>query len=636
LRPGAPWGDNGRLAPLPGNPGGPALTADRATVPAREDLDPAFRWRLDHIFASPEDWQREIGRVEEVIAELAARAGTLASGTAALVEALELHARLGESLDRVYVWAHLFRDQDTREPDAQARAERAARLATQAAEAGSFLEPEILAIPADRLESFRGDPAAADWRHYLGNLLRMKAHTLSPREEEILAMAGEVTRVPRTVFGMLNDADLTFRPIRDEQGREVELTKGRYSAFLESLDRRVRRDAWTSLTEGYEQHRNTLAALLAGSVKRDCFYARVRGYSSALQSALFPNNVPESVFHTLVDTVARRRAAIHRAMELRRRVLGLESLEVYDLYVPLSTAEAPRYSYEDARDVLVKGLTPLGADYLAAMRQGLDGGGWVDVYESRGKRSGAYSWSTYGTHPYVLMNYQGTLDHLFTLAHEMGHAMHSWYTHREQPYHYSHYPIFLAEVASTTNEAILMDHLLKVTEDPDGRLALLNQYIDQIRGTVVTQVMFADFEQRIHAMVERGEPLTSDILSDVYREIFTATLGPAVAFDERAALGWARIPHFYSGYYVYQYATGYAAATALSRRVLAGGPREREEYLGFLRAGDSDYPIEILRRAGVDLARPEPVNDTLDLFESLLDQLEAHIAKHGTAAAPTR
>jgi len=609
---------------------------EQTTVPAREDIEPAFRWRLDHIFETPEEWQREIARVEELIAEIATRVGTLDKGVTELVDALELHARLGESLDRVYVWAHLNRDQDTREPDAQARAERAARLATQAAEATSFLEPEILAIPADTLEAFQADPAAENWRHYLGNLLRMKAHTLSPREEEILAMAGEVTRVPRTAFGMLNDADLTFRPIRDEQGREVELTKGRYSAFLESLDRRVRRDAWTSLTEGYEQHRNTLAALLGGSVKRDCFYARVRGYSSALQAALFPNNISESVFHTLVETVAKRRSALHRAMELRCRILGLEQLEVYDLYVPLSTAEAPKFTYDEARETLVDGLAPLGGDYLSAMKQGLDGGGWVDVYESRGKRSGAYSWSTYGTHPYVLMNYQGTLDHLFTLAHEMGHAMHSWYTHREQPYHYSHYPIFLAEVASTTNEAILMDHLLKVTEDPDRRLALLNQYIDQIRGTVVTQVMFADFEQRIHAMVENGEPLTSDILSDVYRDIFTSTLGPALAFDDRAALGWARIPHFYSGYYVYQYATGYAAATALSRRVLAGGEAEREDYLGFLKGGDSDYPIEILRRAGVDLARPEPIDDTLDLFESLLDQLEAHIAKHGTAAAAAR
>jgi oligoendopeptidase F len=608
---------------------------DQASVPARQDIAPAFRWRLDHIFDTAAAWEEEVVRVEALIGAIAARAGTLAQGPEAMAGALRLHGELGERLDRCYVWAHLLRDQDTREPDSQARAERASRLSTRSAEATSFLEPEILAVPKERLEEFRADPAIAPWRHYLGNLIRMKEHTLSPREEELLAMAGDVTRVPRTAFGMLNDADLTFRPIRDESGREVELTKGRYSAFMESLDRRVRRDAWSSLTEGYELHRNTLASLLQGSVQRDHFYARARGYRTALDAALFPNRIPVEVFHTLLDTVAKRRGAIHRYMETRKRILQLDQLKVYDLYVPLSTAEPPKFTYDEARRLLREGLAPLGERYLSVMGEGLDGGGWVDVYESRGKRSGAYSWGAYGTHPYVLMNYQGTLDHLFTLAHEMGHAMHSWYTVKEQPYHDSHYPIFLAEVASTTNEALLMDHLLEVTEDPDRKLALLNQYIDQIRGTVITQVMFADFEYRIHEMIERGEPLTADILSGLYRDVFTATLGPALEFDDRSALGWARIPHFYSGYYVYQYATGYAAAIALSRRVLGGGDREREEYLGFLRAGDSDYPIEILRRAGVDLTSPGPVDDTLDLFESLLEQLEEHIARHGTATAPT-
>jgi len=606
---------------------------DQPSVPAREDLDPAFRWRLEHLFESAEAWEGELAAVEDLIGRMAARSGTLGQSAGALADALRLHSELGERLDRVYVWAHLLRDQDTREPAAQARAERASRMATRAAEATAFLEPEILAIPRERLEAFRADEHLAGWRHYLGDLLRMKEHTLSPREEEILAMAGDVTRVPRTAFGMLNDADLTFRPIRDESGREVELTKGRYSAFMESLDRRVRRDAWTSLTEAYEHHRNTLAALLAGSVQRDCFYARVRGYPSALAAALFPKNIAAEVFHTLLETVRTRRAALHRYMELRRRVLGLDRLRVFDLYVPLSPAEPPKFPYEEARSILLEGLAPLGAEYVAAMREGIDGGGWVDVYESRGKRSGAYSWGAYGSHPYVLMNYQGTLDHLFTLAHEMGHAMHSFYTQSAQPYHYSHYPIFLAEVASTTNEAILMDRLLKITEAPERRLALLNQYIDQIRGTVITQVMFAEFEHRMHEKVERGDPLTAEILSEVYRGIFADTLGPALEMDDRAALGWARIPHFYSGYYVYQYATGYAAAIALSRRILAGGEAERRDYLGFLEAGDSDYPLEILRRAGVDLTAPGPVNDTLDLFESLVDQLEEHIEKHGTATA---
>jgi oligoendopeptidase F len=394
----------------------------------------------------------------------------------------------------------------------------------------------------------------------------------------------------------------------------------------------VRRDAWTSLTEGYESHRNTIAALLSGSVKRDVFYSRARGYASSLDAALDPSNIPSGVFHRLVETIAKRRPLFHRYSALRRELLGVDELMVYDLYVPLSQARGPKYSYDEARQILVEGNAAFGPEYVEALTRGLDSG-WVDVFESRGKRSGAYSWGSYGTHPFVLMNYNGTLDHVFTLAHEMGHAMHHYYTSRDQPYVYSHYPIFLAEVASTTSESVLMSHLLEVTEDPASRLALLNQWIDQIRGTVVTQVMFAEFEHRMHTMAEAGEPLTAETLSALYREIFTSTLGPELSFDEKASLGWARIPHFYTGYYVYQYATGYAAAVALSRRILSGGERERDDYLGFLKAGDSDYPIEILKRAGVDLMTSGPIDDTLDLFESLLDQLEEHISRHGTTAA---
>jgi oligoendopeptidase F len=606
------------------------MPVERSEVRERAEIAPAHRWSLEDLFETPADWEREFARVERLLTEVAARAGTLSAGPDALAAGLRLHAELGSGLDRVYLYAHLRRDEDTREPEPQAMAERAARLASRAAEATSFLEPEILAIPGETLEAWRDGDELAEWRHYLDDLLRTKEHTLSPREEEILAMAGELARVPRTAFGMLNDADLTFRPVRDEQGREVELTKGRYSTFLESTDRRVRADAWESMTESYEAQRNTVAALLAGAVKRDVFFSRVRRYESSLHAALHASNIPTAVYHTLVETIDRRRAVVHRAGELRRRVLGLDRLKVYDLYVPLGMSEPPRYGWDEAVAILREGLRPLGADYVSVLERGL-AGGWIDVHETRGKRSGAYSWGTHGHHPYVLMNWQGTLDHLFTLAHEMGHALHSHWTNETQPYHYSHYPIFLAEVASTTNEAILMDHLLKTTEDPDRRLALLNQYIDQIRGTVVTQVMFADFEHRIHVMAERGEPLTVESIGAVYAEIFRRILGPAVDFDERSMLGWARIPHFYTGYYVYQYATGYAAATALSRRILAGGDRERDDYLGFLKAGDSDYPIDILRRAGVDLATPDPVNDTLDLFESLLDQLEKHLEKHGSA-----
>jgi oligoendopeptidase F len=602
------------------------------TVPAREEIEPRHQWRLDHLFAADEEWEKELERAGSLVEKVASRAGSAARSAGSLAETLRLNAELGEALDRVFVFAHLLRDQDTREPSAQAKAERAARLGSRASEARSFLEPEILALPADTFASYLRSEELALWRHYLENLLRLKEHTLSPREEEILAMAGEVTRIPRNAFGMLNDADLTFRPIRDEDGREVELTKGRYSTFLESLDRRVREDAWSSLTDGYESHKNTLATLLSGSVKRDVFYARVRGYPSSLAAALAPSNIPSAVYHTLIETVDERKSAIHRYNALRKRLLELPELKVYDLYAPLGRAKAPEFTWDQARETLLRGLAPLGEEYVGDLAGSLDAG-WIDVFETRGKRSGAYSWGSYGNHPYVLMNYQGTLDHLFTFAHEMGHAMHSFYTNASQPYEYSHYPIFLAEVASTTNEAILMDHLLKVTEDPDGKLALLNQYIDQIRGTVVTQVMFAEFELRLHEMSERGEPLTAESISEVYREIFTRILGPEVEFDARAALGWARIPHFHSGFYVYQYATGYSAAIAISRRILRGGDSEREDYLEFLKAGDSDYPMNILARAGVDLTTPEPVLETLDLFESLVGRLEEHVAEYGTAAA---
>lgn len=626
------------LSPGPESRSSHALTSPATlpapSVPERNDIEPAHRWRLEDLFPTAREWESAYRAAECLIKEAAARRDSFTDDVdaAGLRALLELGARLGDAVDRVYVYAHLEKDSDTRQTDAQARAERASRLNTRASEATSWIEPRILALPHERLEALQQADELAEWRHSLHDLVRRQKHTLSPKEERLLAMAGDVTRAPRTVFGLLNDADLTFRAVKDEEGREVELTKGRYSRFMESLDRRVRRDAWESLTEGYESHRNTVAALLASSVQRDIFYARSRGYDSCLSAALSPSDIPHPVFDTLISTVTERRSVMQRYLELRKRLLGLPDLRVYDLYVPLSASRPPQFTYDEARSMLVDGLRPLGPEYVTALEQAL-GGGWVDVFECRGKRSGAYSWGSYGVHPYVLMNYQGTLDHVFTLAHEMGHALHSYYTNRTQPYHYSHYPIFLAEVASTTNEAILMHHLLETTEDPDLRLALLNQYADQIRGTVVTQVMFAEFEHRIHTMAEAGEALTWQSVSQVYRDIFTRICGPELEFDDRAALGWARIPHFYSGYYVYQYATGYSAAIAFARRILSGGEAERKAYLGFLEAGDSDYPIEILRRAGVDLTTPSAVNDTLDLFESLISRIEDHVARHGTGAA---
>jgi oligoendopeptidase F len=603
----------------------------RKEIGDRSAVEPALQWKLEHIFPKRQDWENEFNRVESAIRDVGAFQGTLGKNVAALKGALELHSQVAATLDRVYVYAHLLRDEDTRDPEGQALAERAARLGTRFAEAVSFLEPEILAIPSSDLTKMLESKELKLWRHYLEDLLRKKQHTLSPREEEMLAMAGEVARIPRTVFGMLNDADLTFGTIRDERGQEVEITHGRYSLFLESNDRRVRRDTWLALYQSYAAHKNTFASLLSGAVKRDIFFARARGYSSSLHAALHPANIPVEVYHTLVATVDEKREVVHRAMSMRRRLLGVDDLRVHDLHAPLALADPPQVSWSEACRLLFEGLAPLGEEYLEALRRGL-AGGWIDVMETRGKRSGAYSWGAYGTHPYVLLNYQGTIDHLFTLAHEMGHAMHHFFTNETQPYVYSHYPIFLAEVASTTNEALLLDHLLRVQTDPVWKTALLTQAIDQIRGTVITQVIFAQFELALHEMAEAGEPLTVASFSEAYRRVFTRMLGPDLVFDDMASLGWARIPHFYNNFYVYQYATGYAAAIALSRRVLNDGDAARKDYLGFLKAGDSDYPIEILRRAGVDLSSPKPVLDTLERFASLLDQLEEHLSQHGAAA----
>jgi oligoendopeptidase F len=597
----------------------------------RSEVDSAARWKLEHIYSSRAAWEEEFLQVERSIESLSSLRGSLGKDVLSLKSALERYSELAAALDRIYLYAHLLRDEDTRDSAGQALAERASRLGTRFAEASSFIEPEILATPEERLQSFVSSTLLETHRHYLEDLLRKKKHTLSQREEEILAMAGEMARVPRTVFGVLNDADLTFRSIRDEQGREVEITHGRYSLFLESPDRRVRRDAWNALYESYAAHKNTFAGLLSGAIKRDVFHARVRGYSSSLQAALHPANISEEVFRTLLSTVDDQRHIVHRAMSMRKRLLGVEDLRVHDLHAPLALADPPKVEWNEACRLLLEGSAPFGEEYVSVLREGL-AGGWIDVLETRGKRSGAYSWGAHGTHPYVLLNYQGTIDHLFTLAHEMGHAMHHYFTNKTQPYIYSHYPIFLAEVASTTNEALLLDYLLRVMEDPLWRTALLTQAIDQIRGTVITQVIFAQFELELHEMAEAGEPLTQAVISDVYRRLFVRMLGPELVFDDQAALGWARIPHFYNNFYVYQYATGYSAAIALSRRLAAGGEAARRDYLGFLEAGDSDYPIEILKRAGVDLSSPKPVSDTLERFDSLLSQLEEHLSQHGAPA----
>jgi oligoendopeptidase F len=599
------------------------------SLPERSEVPEAYKWRLEDMYPSDDAWEADVAKVRELLGRIGSFHGRLSESGEVLLQCLELQDRLGQLNEKIYVYAHMRKDEDNANPVYQALSSRAETLGTEVASATSFIVPEILAIPDDRLASFRASiPGLALYDHFLDDLIRHKPHTRSAGEEQILAMAGEISQAPRNIFGMLNNADLKFPVIRDEEGREVELTKGRYIQFMESRDRRVRKDAFEALYHVYRAHRNTLAATLNASIRKDIFHARVRNFPSSLEAALFPDNVPVEVYDQLIQTVRRRMDAMHKYVALRKKALGLDALHMYDLYTPIVKNVDMKIPFEEAVKGVEEGLRPLGEEYLAALRQGLRSG-WIDVYENRGKTSGAYSWGAYGTHPYVLLNYQDSVDHMFTLAHEMGHAMHSYYSQQSQPYVYAHYTIFVAEVASTLNESLLMQHLLSTKTDRKEKLYILNHYLEQFRGTVYRQTMFAEFEKITHQMAESGEALTPDVLCAVYRDLNKDYYGPEMVIDDEIEMEWARIPHFYNAFYVYKYATGFSAATALSQQILQEGEPAVRRYLQFLRSGGSDYPLELLRKAGVDMATPAPVEEALSVFDRLVDEMGRLLEEEG-------
>lgn len=592
-------------------------------LPSRQEIPAEYKWRLEDIYLSDDLWEKDFLLARQLAGEVEGFKGKLGQSAAVLLAALKMQDRLQELNEKIFVYSRMRRDEDNGNPAYQAMTDRAEGLSAQVQAALSFVMPEILAIPEEDLERFcREEDGLALYSFALAEILRLKPHTLSAAEEQLIARAGEVIQAPSNIFRMLNNADIAFPVIKDETGKEVEVTHGRYLQLLESGDRRVRRDAFTALYSSYRKLRNTLAATLSAGVKRDVFYARVRNYPSALEAALHDDDVRPEVYDNLVRTVRANLSTLHRYISLRKRLLGVSELHMYDLYVPLVKEVRWEITYPEAVQMVKAGLAPLGASYLEVLARGL-AEGWVDVYESRGKTSGAYSWGPYGTHPYVLLNYQDNLNNVFTLAHEMGHALHSYYSHREQPYVYAHYKIFTAEVASTVNESLLMDFLLKTMADRERRLYLLNYYLEQFRGTVFRQVMFAEFEKIIHEKVEAGEALTADLLCGIYHQLNVDYYGPETVVDEDVDLEWARIPHFYNAFYVYKYATGFSAAAALTRQILAEGEPAVNRYLDFLQKGGSDYPLNLLRSAGVDLATPQPVQEGLDLFSALLDQMEA-------------
>ena len=592
-------------------------------IKPRNQMDPALCWRLEDMVATDALWQE---RLTEALADCDAfgrYAGALGESPEALLAALEALFALDERVTRLTTYAHMRRDEDNANPTYQGMAERSVALCVRYASATAFVSPELLAA-ADSVRAWMDGADFAPYRRYLYEVLRGAPHTLSPEGEGLLSLMGEVTGAPETIFSMLHDADMTFPEIDDGQGGRVRITSGRYIPLLESPDRAVRKAAYEGYYDSFAQVKNTMAATFAASLKKDAFLARARKYPSALAMSLDADEVPEAVYTSLIEAVHAHLPAMYRYVDLRKRALGLEEIHMYDLYTHIVDEVEMEIPYEKAWDMVLEALAPLGEDYRKLLLQAR-AGGWVDVYENEGKTSGAYSNSVYGVHPYVLLNYQNTLDNALTLAHELGHAMHSALSNAHQPYATAGYPLILAEVASTVNEALMTRYLLDHTSGKE-RLYILNNYLETIRTTVYRQVMFAEFEMKAHQRAEAGEDLTPQSICDLYGQINQTYYGPDMVTDERIALEWARIPHFYSTFYVYKYATGFSAALAIATAILEGKPGALEGYLAFLSSGGSDKPLALLKRAGVDLTQPEAVDNCLRVFEDTLAQMEELLA----------
>ncbi len=589
---------------------------------ARDEVDPKDCWDLSSLYADEAGWDRDFAAAEAVLPELRAFRGRLGEGAATLRAFLDLETGADRRLVRLYNYAARRSDEDTKNSHFSGLRDRMSALVSRSSEATSFFRPELLALPAETLAGYLAATELAPFRVVLDRIVRMKPHTLSEKEERLLALSHEATKAASEIFGQLTNADLTFGTVEDENGLPVEVTHGRYSSFLQKQDRSVRKAFFETYYRGFFEHRHTLAATLAAGVRRNVFYAKARGYESARQAALFPQAIPEAVYDNLLAGVHEKLPALYRYYELRRSLLGLDENHFYDVMVPVVPDVQMRHTYGEAVDLCLEALAPLGAEYTKTLGQGLRGG-WVDRYENRGKRSGAYSSGCYDSEPFILLNFEEqSLSSVYTLAHEAGHSMHSWSSHRAQTPQDADYCIFVAEVASTFNETLLTHHLLSRTDDPRQRAYIIHREIDGLRGTLFRQTMFAEYEHLLHRRVEENQPLSLDALTGMYHEVLARYFGPDFALDPQLDLECLRIPHFYYNHYVYQYATGISAAIALSQRVLGGEPGALEAYHGFLSAGGSAYPIEILKRAGVDMTSTAPVTSALAHFERRVAELE--------------
>jgi oligoendopeptidase F len=592
------------------------------TLTKRSDIPREYIWDLESIFSTDEEWVNNFRALQQRLPELEALKGTLGQSGQALLAVLQKRDELFEKLETLLVYAAMRRDEDTTNSTYQGMYDRAIQLFVQASTVASYIEPEILAITESTLDRFvQETPELSIYGQQLRDLNRKRPHVRSVEVEAVLAAAGEISEGPDAIFSMIDNADLKLPLIKNEEGEEVQLTKGNYLVYIRSTERPVRKEAFESLHSTYLKQRNTIATTLSTRIKGDIFYTKQRGYGSCRERALAQYNIPISVYDNLVATVSEHIHLLDRYMRLRKRVLQLDELHMYDLYVPIVKETADEISYPEASDTVLAALAPLGESYTTTLKRAFKER-WIDVYETPGKRSGAYSGGGYATRPFVLLNYQDKRDSMYTLAHELGHSMHSFFTRTYQPFQYGDYTIFVAEVASTLNEGLLTEYLLKTSDDPAVRLAILNHSLEDLRGTLFRQTMFAEFELQIHSRAEQGEPLTADTLSAMYRALNEKYYGAEAVIDELIDIEWARIPHFYYNFYVYQYATGVSAACALVQQILQEGAPAVDRYLKFLSSGSSDYSIELLKKAGVDMTSPEPVRQALQLFNSHLTQMQ--------------
>lgn len=582
----------------------------------RENIEDKYKWNLDSLYVSDNEWEEDVKKAEALFVDFKSLENTLLQSKEQLLKAIELYLSAYRMVARIATYAKMKQDENTKDSHYQSFNARAESLDVAFKEASSYFIPELMNGDPSIIEGYLASEDLKLYKQFFNNILRGRAHVLSPEEEAILAQAGELFTAPSNAFGMLNGADLKFPDVDGES-----LTHGSFIPFMMNKDRAKREEAFKKYYRVFMDHKNTFASLLSSEVKKNVFNSKVRKHASARASALFENNVPEMVYDNLIEAVNSNLPSLHKYIELRKRMLNVDQLRPYDLYVPLIEDVEMKYTYEEGQKVVLESLDVLGSDYIETVKSAYNES-WIDVYENEGKRSGAYSWGTYDSKPYILLNYHDELGDVFTLTHEMGHSMHSHYSRKSQPYVYGNYSIFVAEVASTTNEALLNQYLLDRVKDKREKLYLINNYLENFRGTVFRQTMFAEFERDIHQHVEAGGALTADKLCEMYRQLNQKYYGTSLTIDSELDMEWARIPHFYYNFYVFQYATGFSSAVALADKIFKEGDAAVEAYKAFLSAGSSDYPIEVLKAAGVDMNTPDPVNNALKVFEGLVNEME--------------